>query len=154
MSESVNVVEVNPYTFVEKVVEAIREGYFVEASNRGWITETSLKEITLYKNETKVFDKKEIGEFSVSDYNSQNFLYELCAWVAQGAHVDVDSLFWDTQGIKSIKGKLFLPAEYTKEQLAEMDWDTFKASVKTIGITGRDRSLMTNKYLQNTGQGV
>lgn len=150
--ESVTVVEVNPYTFVEKVVEAIREGYFVEASNRGWITETSLKEIALYKDENKVFDKKEIGEFSVSDYNSQNFLYELCAWVAQGAHVDIDSLFWDTQGIKSIKGKLFLPVEYTKEQLSEMSWSDFKDAVRSVAGTHRDRTLLTTRYLTLTGQ--
>lgn len=150
--EYVTVVETNPYIFVHKVIDAIREGYFVESSNRGWISESHLKEINLYKNGGKEFDKKELGEFVISDYSSQNFLYELCNWVGQGAHVDVDSLFWDTQGIKSIKGKLFLPVEYTKEQLSEMSWSDFKDAVRSVAGTHRDRTLLTTRYLTLTGQ--
>lgn len=150
--ESVTIVETNPYLFVSAIVDAIREGYLVESSNRGWVSETSIKEINLYKNADKVFDKKEIGEFLISDYNAQNFLYELCAWVSQGAHIDIDSLFWDTTGIKSVKGKLFLPAEYTKEQLAELSWNDFKEAVKSVAGTHRDRTLLTTRYLTLTGQ--
>lgn len=152
MNDFKTILNTNPYLFVSEVVDAIREGYLVESSNRGWISETSLKEINLYKNPDKAFEKKEIGEFVISDYNAQNFLYELCAWVSQGAHLDINSLFWNITGAKSIRGKLYLPAEYTKEQLAELDWSDFKEAVKTIGITGRDRNLMTSKYLQMTGQ--
>ena len=152
MSESVTIVETNPYIFIDKIVDAIREGYLVESSNRGWVSETSIKEINLYKNPDKVFEKKEIGEFAISDYNAQNFLYELCAWVSQGAHVDIDSLFWDTTGIKSIKGKLYLPAEYTKEQLSDMEWTEFKDAVRSVAGTGRDRALLTTRYLTLTGQ--
>ena len=150
--ESVTIVETNPYIFLDKIVDAIRQGYLVESSNRGWISETSLKEINLYKNPDKTFEKKEIGEFVISDYNAQNFLYELCAWVSQGAHIDIDSLFWDTTGIKSVKGKLYLPAEYTKEQLGELSWNDFKEAVKSVAGTHRDRTLLTTRYLTLTGQ--
>lgn len=150
--ESVTIVEVNPYTFVSEVVKAIQQGFYVESSNRGWLLETHLKEINLYQNPCKVFEEKELGEFIISDYSAQNFLYELCSWVGVGAKVDIESLFWDITGVKSIRGKLYLPADYSKEQLSEQDWETFKSSVRTIGITGRDRSLMTNKYLQMSGQ--
>ena len=151
--ESVTIVEVNPYTFVSEVVKAIQQGFYVESSNRGWLLETHLKEINLYQNPDKVFEEKELGEFIISDYSAQNFLYELCSWVAVGAKVDIESLFWDITGVKSIRGKLYLPAEYSKEQLSELDWSDFKEAVKTIGITGRDRNLMLTKYLQMTGQG-
>lgn len=152
MSDLKTILNTNPYLFVSEVVDAICEGYLVESSNRGWISETTLKEINLYKNPDKVFEKKEIGEFVISDYNAQNFLYELCAWVSQGAHVDIDSLFWDTTGIKSVKGKLFLPAEYTKEQLVEMSWSDFKDAVRSVAGTHRDRTLLTTRYLTLTGQ--
>lgn len=152
MNESVTIVETNPYIFVDKIVDAIHEGYLVESSNRGWVSETSLKEINLYKNPAKEFDKKELGEFVISDYSSQNFLYELCNWIGQGAHVDIDSLFWDTQGIKSIKGKLYLPADYNKEQLSELSWEDFKEAVKPVVGTGRDRNLLLSRYLAATGQ--
>ena len=152
MSESVTVIEVNPYTFVSEVVKAIQQGFYVESSNRGWLLETHLKEINLYQNPCKVFEEKELGEFIISDYSAQNFLYELCSWVGVGAKVDIESLFWDITGVKSIRGKLYLPAEYTKEQLAELDWSDFKEAVKPVVGTGRDRNLLTTRYLFATGQ--
>lgn len=152
MSESVTVIEVNPYTFVSEVVKAIQQGFYVESSNRGWLLETHLKEINLYQNPDKVFEEKELGEFVISDYSAQNFLYELCAWVSQGAHLDINSLFWNITGIKSIRGKLYLPAEYTKEQLSDMEWTEFKDAVRSVAGTGRDRALLTTRYLTLTGQ--
>lgn len=150
--ESVTVVEVNPYTFVSEVVKAIQQGFYVESSNRGWLLETHLKEVNLYQNPCKVFEEKELGEFVISDYSAQNFLYELCSWVGVGAKVDIESLFWDITGVKSIRGKLYLPAEYTKEQLSELDWADFKEAVKSVAGTHRDRTLLTTRYLTLTGQ--
>lgn len=150
--ESVTVVEVNPYTFVSEVVKAIQQGFYVESSNRGWLLETHLKEINLYQNPGKVFEEKELGEFVISDYSAQNFLYELCSWVGIGAKVDIESLFWDITGVKSIRGKLYLPAEYTKEQLSDMEWTEFKDAVRSVAGTGRDRALLTTRYLTLTGQ--
>ena len=152
MTETITILEVNPYTFVSEVVKAIQQGFYVESSNRGWLLETHLKEINLYQNPDKVFEEKELGEFVISDYSAQNFLYELCSWVAVGAKVDIDSLFWDITGIKSIRGKLYLPAEYTKEQLGELEWSDFKDAVKPVAGTGRDRNLLLSRYLTLTGQ--
>lgn len=152
--ESITVIEVNPYTFVTEVVKAIEQGFLVENSNRGWLSETHLKEITLYKNADRTTVQKELGEFVIEEWQAQNFLSELCDYIVCGGKVDIESLYWDSVGKKRIEGKMYLIPEWTKEELAEQDWDTFKTSVKTIGITGRDRSLMTNKYLQMTGQSV
>lgn len=42
---------------------------------------------------------------------------------------------------------------FTKEQLDDMEWSEFKAVVKKkYGITGRDRTLLTNQYLKASGQ--
>jgi hypothetical protein len=153
MTDSKTIVHTNPHIFVSEFIEAVRDGYLVESSNRGFVSDSILKEIVLYKNPGKVFEEKELGEFVISDYSAQNFLYELCSWVGVGAKVDIESLFWDITGVKSIRGKLYLPAEYTKEQLGDLSWNDFKEAVKTIGITGRDRNLMLTKYLQMTGQG-
>jgi hypothetical protein len=150
--ESVTVLQTNPFTFIAEVVEAIGQGYLVESSNRGWVSDGVLKEINLYKNPDKVFEKKEIGEFVIDEWDAQKFLSELCDFVVSGGKVDIESLRWDMTGKKYIEGKMFLIPQWSKEELAEQDWETFKSSVKTIGITGRDRSLMTNKYLQMTGQ--
>jgi uncharacterized protein YbcV (DUF1398 family) len=37
---------------------------------------------------------------------------------------------------------------FTKEQLDEMDWETFKRVLKKVGIGGRTRDVMTTKYLK------
>ena len=152
MSESVTVIEVSPYTFVTEVVKAIEQGFLVENSNRGWLSETHLKEITLYKNADRTTVQKELGEFVIEEWEAQKFLSELCDYVVAGGKPNIDSLYWDHVGKKRIEGKMFLIPQWSKEELAEQDWDTFKSSVKTINITGRDRSLRTTKYLQRTGQ--
>jgi hypothetical protein len=150
--ESVTVLQTNPFTFITEVVEAIGQGYLVESSNRGWVSDGVLKEINLYKNPDKVFEKIELGEFVIDEWDAQKFLSELCDYIVCGGKVDIDSLLWPPVSKKYIEGKMFLIPQWSKEELAEQDWETFKSSVKTIGITGRDRSLMTNKYLQMTGQ--
>jgi hypothetical protein len=152
MIDSLTVIETNPYIFIDKIVDAIEQGFLVENSNRGWISESHLKEITLYKNADRTTVQKELGEFVIEEWQSQKFLSELCDYVVAGGKPSIDSLYWDHVGKKRIEGKMYLIPEWTKEELAEQDWDTFKSSVKTINITGRDRSLMTTKYLQMTGQ--
>lgn len=37
---------------------------------------------------------------------------------------------------------------WTKEQLDDLDWDTFKAVVATQQVKGRDRAKMTRQYLE------
>lgn len=152
--ESITVLEVNPVLFLEQFISAVQDGYYVENTNAGHISEGVLKEMTLYKNEDKVFEGIELGEITIMERNTQAFLNQVCHAVAVGAKFSLDSLTWDTVGWKVLKGTMYLVGEYTKEDLADQDWDTFKASVKTIGITGRDRNLMLTKYLQNTGQEV
>jgi hypothetical protein len=42
---------------------------------------------------------------------------------------------------------------YSKEQLEALDWEVFKKLVKdTTGESGRDRNLLTSKYLKYTNQ--
>lgn len=36
--------------------------------------------------------------------------------------------------------------EYTREQLEEMDWDTFRAELKKVGVIGKDRKVMIDRY--------
>jgi hypothetical protein len=150
--EYVTVLQTNPFTFIAEVVEAIEQGFLIENSNRGWVSDSILKQITLYKNADRTTVQKELGEFVIDEWDSQKFLSELCDFVVSGGKVDIESLRWDMTGKKYIEGKMYLIPQWSKEELAEQDWETFKSSVKTIGITGRDRSLMTNKYLQVTGQ--
>jgi hypothetical protein len=152
--ESVCIIQTNPVIFMQEFISAVQDGYYVQNTNAGHISEGILKEIVLYKDEDKVFDPIPLGELTIMDYNSQAFLNQVCHAVAVGARFNLDSLAWDSTGWKVLKGTMYLKPEYTKEQLSEMDWETFKAGVKTIGITGRDRNLMLTKYLQNTGQEV
>jgi hypothetical protein len=152
MTDFKTILNTNPYLFVSEIVDAIEQGYLVESSNRGWVSDSILKQITLYKNADRTTVQKELGEFVIDEWDSQKFLSELCDFVVSGGKVDIESLRWDMTGKKYIEGKMFLIPQWSKEELAEQDWETFKSSVKTIGITGRDRSLMTNKYLQMTGQ--
>jgi hypothetical protein len=150
--ESVTVLQTNPFTFIAEVVEAIEQGFLIENSNRGWVSDSIRKQITLYKDADRTIQQRGLGEFVIDEWDAQKFLSELCDYIVCGGKVDIGSLLWPPVSKKYIEGKMFLIPQWSKEELAEQDWETFKASVKTIGITGRDRSLMTNKYLQMTGQ--
>lgn len=153
--QSIEILHNNPHIFLEDFVDAVKSGFYVQNTNSGWVSEANgMKAITLYKKEDQMFQEIPLGEFIISEYDSQTFLHKLCERIACGAVVDNDSLWWDVVGIKSVRGKMYIKGDFTKEDLAEQDWDTFKASVKTIGITGRDRNLMLTKYLQMTGQDV
>lgn len=43
---------------------------------------------------------------------------------------------------------------YTKEELEAMDWDTFRSAVQSKGVKGRQREVMTVKYLQAVESGT
>lgn len=150
--ESITVLETNPVLFMQKFITAVQNGYFVENTNAGHVSDGILKEIVLYKNEDKEFEGIDLGEITIMERNTQAFLSQVCHAVAVGAKFDLGSLAWDSTGWKVLKGTMFLKPEYTKEQLSEMDWETFKASVKPVVGTGRDRNLLTTRYLFATGQ--
>ena len=150
--ESVTVLESNPHLFVESIIDHVRDGYYVTNTNAGYILEGVLKEITLTQDPERVFDEISLGEINLSEYDAQEFLSKLCHAVAVGAVFNTESLVWDMVGRKSITGSVYKLPEYTKEELANMDWETFKSSVKSVVGTGRDRSLMTICYLVSTGQ--
>ena len=150
--ESVTVIETNPHLFVESIIDHVRDGYYVTNTNAGYILEGVLKEITLTQDPERVFDEIPLGEINLSEYDAQEFLSKLCHAVAVGAVFNTESLVWDMVGRKSITGSVYKLPEYTKEELANMDWETFKSSVKSVVGTGRDRSLMTGRYLASTGQ--
>ena len=148
------IVENNPVHFVLQFIEAIEQGFSLENSNRGWISDSTLKEVNLYKQQATIYEDMGYGEFVISDYNSQQFLYKLQAAVLQKAEVDVESLYWDMAGIKSIKVARYAPCMYTREQLDELSWEDLKVECKKLDLTGRDRNLLTTKYLKATNQEV
>jgi len=150
--DSITVIETNPFLFMQEFITAVQNGYFVENTNAGHISDGILKEIVLYKNEDKEFEGIDLGEITIMERNTQAFLSQVCHAVAVGAKFDLDSLAWDSVGWKVLKGTMYLKPDYTKEQLSEMDWETFKASVKPVVGTGRDRNLLTTRYLFATGQ--
>lgn len=43
---------------------------------------------------------------------------------------------------------------YTKGELEAMDWDTFRSAVQSKGVKGRQREVMTVKYLQAVESGT
>ncbi len=153
MKETKTLLEANYFLFIEQLVDAVKDGFYVESSNYGWIMEgNGLKEITLFKDPERVFPEAELGEFVISEYETQTFLYKLCERIAQGGKVDFDSLYWDMTGIKSVKGTIFLIPKYNKAELANMEWEELKNVCKELGFTGRDRSVLQSKYLSMTGQ--
>ena len=153
MADTKYIIEANVHIFIENLIDAIKDGYRVDNTNYGWISEANgLKELTLSYDPERKYAEVALGEVTITNYNAQEFLDQICQVVAAGGVLDANSLTWDMTGVKSIRGKVYKLPEYTKEELANMDWETFKVSVKSVVGTGRDRSLMTSRYLASTGQ--
>jgi hypothetical protein len=154
MSESVTVLETNPALFMQEFITAVQNGYYVENTNAGHVSDGILKEIVLYKNEDKEFEGIDLGEITIMERNTQAFLSQVCHAVAVGAKFDLNSLAWDSVGWKVLKGTMYLFGEYTKEDLAALSWEDFKNAVRPVVGSGRDRNLLLSRYLAATGQGV
>ena len=153
MTDTKYIIEANVHIFIENLIDAIKDGYRVDNTNYGWVSEANgLKELTLSFDPERKYAEVALGEVTITNYNAQEFLDQICQVVAAGGVLDANSLTWDMTGIKSIRGKVYKLPEYTKDELANMDWETFKSSVKSVVGTGRDRSLMTSRYLASTGQ--
>ena len=153
MTDTKYIIEANVHIFIENLIDAIKDGFRVDNTNYGWVSEANgLKELTLSYDPEREYAEVALGEVTITNYNAQEFLDQICQVVAAGGVLDANSLTWDMTGIKSIRGKVYKLPEYTKEELASMDWETFKSSVKSVVGTGRDRSLMTSRYLASTGQ--
>lgn len=148
----ISLVETNPVIFIERFVDAISDQYYVENSNRGWVVDLYLKELNMFKlKEPPVYEAIPYGEYTISDYDAQNFLYKLQGAVIQKADVDYKSLHWSSPGLKSIKVSRYAPKCYTREELMELDWELLKAECRKLDISGRDRGLLVNKYLKAMG---
>ena len=153
MSEPKYIIESNPHVFLERLIDAVKDGWRVDNTNSGWAMESNgLKEIMLSYDPNRVYNAVGLGEFVVSDYSTQTFLHKLCECVSQGGNVNMDSLNWDLTGIKSVKGTIYLIPKYNKAELAEMEWEELKSVCKELGFTGRDRGVLQSKYLSMTGQ--
>ena len=153
MTDTKYIIEANVHIFIENLIDAIKDGYRVDNTNYGWVSEANgLKELTLSYDPEREHAEVALGEVTITNYNAQEFLDQICQVVAAGGVLDANSLNWDMTGIKSIRGKVYKLPEYTKEQLAELSWEDFKEAVRSVAGTGRDRTLLLTRYLQNTGQ--
>jgi hypothetical protein len=146
------ILNTNPYIFVQDIVSAIKEGFLVENSNRGWVMNGVLKEINLYKDKHKEFEVKPYGKSAVSSYNAQEFLLELQDYVLSGAVVDIDSLYWDSMSLKQINVERLAPEFYSKDELLALDWKDLKDECLKVGVKGRDKTLLIRQYLVATKQ--
>ena len=153
MTDTKYIIEANVHIFIENLIDAIKDGFRVDNTNYGWISEANgLKELTLSYDPERKYAEVALGEVTITNYNAQEFLDQICQVVAAGGVLDVNSLNWDITGIKSIRGKVYKLPEYTKEELAELSWEDFKEAVRSVAGTGRDRTLLLTRYLQHTGQ--
>lgn len=147
---SINIVEANPHLFLERFLDAISDGFYLENTNEGWVVDTQLKEITMFRDRKREFEAFPYGEVTIVEYNTQEFLSQIQNAVMGGVVMKPESLYWDSP--KIIKGEKRAPANYNREQLENMEWEAFKEELKTVGITGRNRLSMINLYLKYTGQ--
>lgn len=54
---------------------------------------------------------------------------------------------------RKVMEEAVLVANYTKQQLEDMDWDAFRDVCKVFGIKGRERAVMIEQYIEAQSAG-
>ena len=142
--------EQNIHTFIEKLVEAIKQGYRVVHSNEGSVSTAFLYEIKLFKDVDVTSIELSDYKVTLSEHDAMRFLLAVQNAVLNGYEVNLDSLRWDSTGVKMIN--VFDPKhphsrKYSYQELEEYEWETLKELAKTFDITGRNRVTMINAIL-------
>ena len=142
--------EQNIHTFIEKLVEAIKQGYQVVHSNEGSISTAFLYEIKMFKGADVTITELNSYKVTITEYDSMRFLLAVQNAILNGYEVNLDSLWWDSTGIKMVK--VFDPKhphsrKYSYQELEECEWEALKELAKTFDITGRNRVTMINAIL-------
>ena len=142
--------EQNIHTFVEKLTEAIKQGYRVVHSNEGSISTAFLYEIKLFKDVDVTSIELSDYKVTLSEHDAMRFLLAVQNAILNGYEVNLDSLWWDSTGAKMVK--VFDPKhphsrKYSYQELEEYEWEALKELAKTFDITGRNRVTMINAIL-------
>lgn len=149
--ESVGVLDTNPILFVQRVVEQIKNGYYAEPSNEGYISTYPMFEIRLYQKEAPKAKKFDSDEIFISEYDNMKFILAIQDAVVAGYGIEDGTLDWNTVGssyVKMYKLPIIPDEVYTREELEAMPWDQLKGLGYRYDCFNRRRKVMESALMK------
>lgn len=116
---------------------------------------------------------KAIQRFTISVADPKQLVTEILKWGKAGAWLPDDEYpqlshypknvklaievidgvgFAETNEYITAFSPIYDAKSFTKDELDNLSWDEFKSTLKLVGITGRDRTLMTRRYIEFVGE--
>lgn len=143
--------ENNPTTFLNKYIQAVKDGWRLQYSNEGWVQDSingGCFQVVLEKDEEYTASTIQVGQHVISSYDRQEFFRSVQDHVLNGAEFNLDSLLYDVAGLKSVRCVIRPTETYTREQLEAMPWEDFKELAKKYDTFNRNREVCTNMLVK------
>lgn len=106
MSDTITIAHDNLVIFLREFVAAIKDGYSMEDSNRGWPYASLMKEVQLFKEpvaHVQHLNKYEDDTVVIAEYDLSRFMAELQYATKAGYAMIEDTLYFDA--LKSVMVK-------------------------------------------------
>jgi hypothetical protein len=151
------ILNTNIVTFLHELQEAIREGCCV-VPGKSYLSTAFIFDLDLYKEDVdipqlSVTDK--VQEQVIEEYAADAFLQEMQKFVMNGYDLDLESIWWDSTGVKTAKMILSdnpLIKDWTEEELKELTYEELKVIASYRNCFHRAKGVMIAAILKsNTG---
>lgn len=143
--------ENNPTTFLNKYIQAVKDGWRLQDSNEGWVQDSingGCFQTVLEKDEEYTAPVIQVGRHIVTSYDRQEFFRKIQDHVLNKAEFNLETLYYDVSGLKSVVCVIRPTETYTREQLEAMPWEEFKELAKKYDTFNRNREVCTNMLVK------
>lgn len=143
--------ENNPTTFLNKYIQAVKDGWRLQDTNQGYVQDCingGCFQAVLEKDEEYVPPTIQVGRHIITGYDRQEFFLKIQDYVLNKAEFNLETLYYDVSGLKSIVCVIRPTETYTREQLEAMPWEEFKELAKKYDTFNRNREVCTNMLVK------
>lgn len=142
--------ENNPTTFLNKYIQAVKDGWRLQDSNQGWVQDSingGCFQTVLEKDEEYVPPVIQVGRHIITAFNRQEFFRKIQDHVLNKAEFNLETLYYDFSGLKSVVCVIRPTETYTREQLEAMPWEQVKQLGYDYGVFNRRRHVLENALI-------
>lgn len=143
--------ENNPTTFLNKYIQAVKDGWRLQDTNQGYVQDCingGCFQTVLGKDEEYVAPAIQVGRHIITSYDRQEFFRKIQDHVLNKAEFNLETLYYDVSGLKSVVCVIRPTETYTREQLEAMPWEEFKELAKKYDTFNRNREVCTNMLVK------
>lgn len=143
--------ETNPTTFLDKYIQAIKDGWRLQDSNEGWVQDSingGCFQVVLGKDEEYTAPTIQVGRHIITDYDRQEFFRKIQDHLLNKAEFNLETLYYDVSGLKSVICVIRPTETYTREEMDSLPWEEFKELARSYNKFNKNRDVCTNMLVK------